>query len=46
MSKHSTFFVGLDLGEKFSSLTIIDVEGDLIEDTHLPGQLCGRRESS
>jgi hypothetical protein len=33
MSKHSTFFVDLDLGDKVSSLTIIDAEGDLIEET-------------
>jgi transposase len=36
MSKHSTFFVGIDLGDKFSYLTIIDAEGDLIEETRLP----------
>lgn len=36
MSKNSMFFVGLDLGDKFSFLTIVDEEGELIEETRLP----------
>ncbi len=35
MSKNSTLFVGLDLGDKFSYLSIVDHEGDLIEETRL-----------
>ena len=30
------FFVGLDLGDKFSYLTILDQEGELIEESRLP----------
>ena len=36
MNKISMFFVGLDLGDKFSYLTIIDQEGELIEESRLP----------
>src|SRR3972149_1336517 len=36
MNKISMFFVGLDLGDKFSYITIIDQEGELIEETRLP----------
>lgn len=32
----STLFVGLDLGDKYSFMTIIDSEGDLIEESRLP----------
>ncbi|MFP3853771.1 MAG: hypothetical protein ACLFWD_05705 [Anaerolineales bacterium] len=35
MSKNSTVFVGLDLGDKFSYLSIVDKEGELIEETRL-----------
>ncbi|NIS79852.1 MAG: IS110 family transposase [Anaerolineales bacterium] len=36
MNKHSTIFVGLDLGDKFSYLTIVDQDGELIEESRLP----------
>lgn len=36
MNKISMFFVGLDLGDKFSYLTILDQEGELIEESRLP----------
>lgn len=36
MSKHSIFFIGLDLGDKFSYLTILNQEGELIEESRLP----------
>lgn len=36
MFKNITFFVGLDLGDKFSYVTVLDGEGDLIEETRLP----------
>ncbi len=36
MNKISMFFVGLDLGDKFSYLTIIDQESELIEESRLP----------
>jgi hypothetical protein len=36
MLNNSTFFVGLDLGDKHSYVTIIDQEGELIEETRLP----------
>jgi transposase len=36
MKKHSMFFVGLDLGDRFSHLIILDQEGDLIEESRLP----------
>lgn len=35
MSKHNTLFVGLDLGDKYSQLTMIDGQGELIEETRL-----------
>lgn len=35
MSKNSMLFVGLDLGDKYSYVTVIDQEGDLIEETRL-----------
>jgi hypothetical protein len=31
MNEHSTFSVGLDLGDKFSHITIVDAEGALID---------------
>ncbi len=36
MNKISMFFVGLDLGDKCSYLTILDPEGELIEESRLP----------
>ena len=36
MNKNSMFFVGLDLVDKFSYITILDQEGGLIEESHLP----------
>jgi transposase len=36
MLNNSTSFVGLDLGDKHSYVTIIDQEGELIEETRLP----------
>jgi transposase len=36
MNKNSMFYIGLDLGDKFSYITIIDQEGELIEETRLP----------
>jgi transposase len=39
MNKISMFFVGLDLGDKFSYLTILDQEGELIEESRLPTKM-------
>jgi transposase len=36
MDKHSIFFVGLDLGDKFSYITIVDQVGEMIEESRLP----------
>lgn len=36
MNKHSMSFVGLDLGDKLSYITIVDPEGELIEESRLP----------
>ncbi len=36
MDKSSMFFVGLDLGDKFSYITILDQDGEVIEETRLP----------
>ena len=36
MNKISMFFIGLDLGDKYSYLTILDQEGELIEESRLP----------
>lgn len=36
MNKNSMFFVGLDLGDKFSYITIVDQDGELIEESRLP----------
>ena len=36
MNKNSMYFVGLDLGDKYSYLTILDKEGELIEESRLP----------
>ena len=36
MNQNSMFFIGLDLGDKHSYLTILDQEGELIEETRLP----------
>ena len=36
MDKNSTIFVGLDLGDKFSYITIVDQDGEMIEETRLP----------
>ncbi len=36
MNKNSMFFVGLDLGDKYSYIAILDKEGELIEESRLP----------
>jgi transposase len=36
MNKISMFYIGLDLGDKFSYLTMLDPEGELIEESRLP----------
>ena len=36
MNKISMFFIGLDLGDKHSHLTVLDQECELIEETRLP----------
>jgi transposase len=36
MNKNSTIFVGLDLGDKFSYITTIDQDGEMVEETRLP----------
>jgi len=36
MNKNSMNFVGLDLGDKYSYIAILDKEGELIEETRLP----------
>ncbi|MGB2895738.1 MAG: transposase, partial [Anaerolineales bacterium] len=36
MNKNSMFFVGLDLGDKFSYITIIDQDGEMVEESRLP----------
>ena len=36
MNKNSMLFVGLDLGDKYSYITILDKEGELIEESRLP----------
>jgi transposase len=36
MDKHSIFFIGLDLGDKFSYITIVDQVGEMIEESRLP----------
>lgn len=36
MLNNSTFFVGLDLGDKYSYVSILDQAGDLIEESRLP----------
>ena len=36
MNKNSMFFVGLDLGDKFSYIIIVDQDGELIEESRLP----------
>ena len=36
MNKNSMLIVGLDLGDKYSYLTILDQEGELIEESRLP----------
>ena len=38
MNKNSMFFVGLDLGNKFSYITIVDQDGEVIEESRLPTQ--------
>jgi transposase len=35
MNKNSMYFVGLDLGDKFSYIAILDQDGELIEETRL-----------
>ncbi len=36
MNKNSTIFVGLDLGDKFSYIAILDQDAEVIEETRLP----------
>jgi hypothetical protein len=36
MNKNSMFFVGLDLGDKFSYITFVDQDGEMIEESRLP----------
>ena len=36
MNKNSMLYVGLDLGDKFSYITIVDQDGALIEESRLP----------
>jgi len=36
MNKISMFYIGLDLGDKYSYLTILDSESELIEESRLP----------
>ncbi len=36
MNKNSMFYIGLDLGDKFSYIAILDSEGEQIEETRLP----------
>lgn len=36
MNKNSMFFVGLDLGDKHSHITVLDQDGEVIEETRLP----------
>jgi transposase len=36
MFNNSTFFIGLDLGDKYSFITFLDQEGELIEEARLP----------
>ena len=36
MFNNSTIFIGIDLGDKFSYLAVLDQEGTLIEETRLP----------
>jgi len=38
MNKNSTFFVGLDLGDKFSNITLVDQDSEVIEESRLPTQ--------
>jgi transposase len=36
MNKNSMIYIGLDLGDKFSFITIVDQDGELIEESRLP----------
>jgi len=36
MNKNSTLFVGLDLGDRWSHLTILDPEGEVVEESRVP----------
>ncbi len=36
MNKNSMLIVGLDLGDKFSYITIVDQDGELTEESRLP----------
>jgi transposase len=36
MSKNSMLFVGVELGDKFSHVTVLDQEGELVEEARLP----------
>jgi hypothetical protein len=36
MFNNSTLFIGIDLGDKHSFVTILDPEGELVEETRLP----------
>ncbi|NIS80512.1 MAG: hypothetical protein GTO14_09990 [Anaerolineales bacterium] len=41
MFKNITFFAGLDLGDKRSPITILDQDGEVIEETRLPNTYWG-----
>jgi transposase len=36
MFNNSTFFIGIDLGDKFSVIVILDQEGEVIEESRIP----------
>lgn len=36
MFNNSTIFIGIDLGDKHSFITILDSEGEVVEETRLP----------
>ena len=46
MLNNSTTFIGLDLGDKYSYLTILDQDAEVIEETRLPTSKSAFRESS
>jgi len=36
MSNNSTFFIGIDLGDKFSEVFILDQDANVIEESRIP----------